>query len=256
MLTETWTNQNMNIDIEGYNCHALHRQYKKRNTKRDSGGIAFYVKQTIDAGVKIIKTDSDDIMWLKLCSNFFGMASDILLCLCYTVPENSSRNDIIQQDVFDRIQRHITEFKSTYDANDRDVKFCVAGDMNGRTGCLPDYVVHDISKNLSLPDDYIEDNGLDLPHRTNSDKMINNYGRLLLELCKTCSLRILNGRAGTDRGVGKWTCTKHNGPSVVDYVACTADLYDSIVSFYDIIKSLAKYVFKAFLLRSESLHRG
>ena len=82
MLTETWTNQNMNIDIEGYNCHALHRQYKKRNTKRDSGGIAFYVKQTIDAGVKIVKADSDDIMWLKLCSNFFGMASDILLCLC------------------------------------------------------------------------------------------------------------------------------------------------------------------------------
>ena len=66
----------MNINFEGYNCHALHRQYEKRSTKRYSGGIAFYVKQTIDAGVKIVKTDSDDIMWLKLFSNFFGMASD------------------------------------------------------------------------------------------------------------------------------------------------------------------------------------
>ena len=156
----------------------------------------------------------------------------MIYCYVYVILCPKTRAEIIiQQDVFDRIQRHIAEFKSTYDANYRDVKFCVAGDMNGRTVCLPDYVVHDISKNLPLPDDYMEDNGPDMPHRTNCDKMINNYGRLLLDLCKMCSLRILNGRAGSDRGVGKWTCTKYYGQSVVVYVACTADLYDSIVSF-------------------------
>ena len=54
----------------------------------------------------------------------------------------------------------------------------------------------------------------------------------MLDLCKTCSLRILNGRADTYHGVVKWTITKYNGQSVVDYVACTVDLYDRIVSFY------------------------
>ena len=110
--------------------------------------------------------------------------------------------------------------------------------MNGRTGCLPDNVVHDISKNLPLPDDYMKDNGLDMPHSTNngldmphstkSDKIVNNYGGFLQDLCKICSLIILNGRASSDHRVGKWTCTKYNGQSLV---ACTADLYDSIVYF-------------------------
>ena len=35
--------------------------------------LQIYVKQTIDAGVEIIKTYSDDIMWLKLCSSFFDI---------------------------------------------------------------------------------------------------------------------------------------------------------------------------------------
>ena len=34
-----------------------------------------------------------------------------------------------------------------------------------------------------------------------------------------------------DKGIGKWTCTKYNGRSVVDYVLCSHNLYPAIKSF-------------------------
>ena len=60
---------------------------------------------------------------------------------------------------------------------------------------------------------------------------VNSYGTQLLELCKCSNLCILNGRIGSDRGIGKFTRTDTTGNSVVDYVVATPKLFDFINYF-------------------------
>ena len=43
--------------------------------------------------------------------------------------------------------------------------------------------------------------------------------------------RIVNGRTGSDKGVGEFTCINRQGKSVVDYVTCPQVLYSSIKQF-------------------------
>ena len=56
-------------------------------------------------------------------------------------------------------------------------------------------------------------------HRLSQDKIINNEGNMLLDMCKSNSMLILNGRCGDDRFTGSMT---FRNQSVIDY---------SIVSF-------------------------
>ena len=59
------------------------------------------------------------------------------------------------------------------------------GDFNGRTG---------------ENDDYIESERelIDMIHRSNCDKLGNSNERLLLDMCKTTEMSIVNGRVGDD----------------------------------------------------------
>jgi hypothetical protein len=54
------------------------------------------------------------------------------------------------------------------------------------------------------------------------------YGERLLELCKSVGLYILNGRVGSDKGVGNTTC---KDASVVDYVIGSAGIFHHVKSF-------------------------
>ena len=78
------------------------------------------------------------------------------------------------------------------------------------------------SSHAPLPGDYDED--VTLPVRSScssQDKKINEYGRKLVNLCISSNLRIINGRLGMDRDIGKYNCIKKNGSSVVDYILCS-----------------------------------
>ena len=48
------------------------------------------------------------------------------------------------------------------------------------------------------------------------DKVVNNYGLKLLEICKILGIHIVNGRFVSD-SVGNMTYVSHSGCSVVDY---------------------------------------
>ena len=66
-----------------------------------------------------------------------------------------------------------------------------------------------------LPDEYTPDRFMD---RYSQDiELVNNNGLLLLDLCKQTAVRILNGRAGDDRGMGKFTFVGSRGSSDYDY---------------------------------------
>ena len=51
----------------------------------------------------------------------------------------------------------------------------------------------------------LEELGIPL-RRANDDKVINQYVRKLLNVCKYNNVFILNGRIGEDKDIGKFTC--------------------------------------------------
>jgi len=55
---------------------------------------------------------------------------------------------------------------------------------------------------------------------------------MLLDLCKQTGLRILNGRVGDDKGIGRYTFVGSSGSSfIVDYVITTQNLFSFVDTF-------------------------
>ena len=226
LFTETWTNEEQCLQVEGFTHYPLHRKLKLKNARRDSGGLLIYISNRLVNEEIIFKTVDDCIIWLKLNGNLFGLNDPLLLCLCYNVPSNSSREVFVQQNIFDLISDDIFYFENMFNTM---CNFVIMGDMNSRVGSHLDYVENEYLINLNmLPDDYVADVPL---KRTSQDKILNENGNYLLNFCKATGMRILNGRIGEDKGVGKFTCITHNGCSVVDYVLCRTDLINNFSSF-------------------------
>ena len=60
---------------------------------------------------------------------------------------------------------------------------------------------------------------------------VNKHGANLLELCQTGSLLIINGRLGSDKGIGEFPRVDTTGYSTVDYMLCNPDLFSKITYF-------------------------
>ena len=107
---------------------------------------------------------------------------------------SSSRAALVEMDVLDRISNYI--IKIANDTNDC-YNILICGDLNSRFGNEKDYVVFDNDANIEiLPIDYNID--VHIP-RFSQDSIVNTNGRKLLDFCKLNSLRIANGRMGSDR---------------------------------------------------------
>ena len=102
-------------------------------------------------------------------------------------------------------------------------KFHIVGDLNARTGEMNDFIENDDVSYLPVPDDYIMEDSL-IKTRANKDKVMNNAGKNLIELCKTCDLRIANGCVGNEAGIGDYTFMNYCGHSAIDYVLCSSSL--------------------------------
>ena len=55
-----------------------------------------------------------------------------------------------------------------------------------------------------------------IPPRTNKDKILDQHGRRLLDLCKCSNFVSANGRLGDDFSVGVYTFCYSQGMSTVD----------------------------------------
>ena len=69
--------------------------------------------------------------------------------------------------------------------------------------------------------------------RFNSDQIANNNGLKLIECCRTFGLRIVNGRFGDAKNIGKFTYyyNKNGSKSVVDYIIMSDALLPLISAF-------------------------
>ena len=113
--------------------------------------------------------------------------------------------------------------------------------FNARTGEEYDYVVNDNSTYIPIYDEY--DNDIELIVRKSKDTRVTEYGRKLLDLCKTTGVRILNGRVGDDTGVGKFTFHCSRGSSLVDYIMCSVGFMVNIIDFkiIDVVQQISDH---------------
>ena len=90
LLTETWTDEYSDVSFPGFKTFYLSRTNRKSNTKRNSGGIAFFIREKYYTQNMLIKSDGDNILWLRFVGTFFDLTSDLFVCLCYVTPSDSS----------------------------------------------------------------------------------------------------------------------------------------------------------------------
>jgi len=88
----------------------------------------------------------------------------------------------------------------------------ITGDMNSRVGEKLDFIVHDSVNNITDDNLYAPDC---TSVRASVDKGSNSHGIKLIDLCKSTSLRIVNGRVG-DNCRSTYFC--HSGSSVIDFL--------------------------------------
>ena len=235
LLSETWTCEGENYTIPGFKYYNFPRQYIHPNAKRGSGGIGVLIRDIHVNKVDISGHKEDIIVWVRLRKECFGFLRDVMLGCVYIAPEHSTHT---REDAFNMLESEIACI-----SKDQDIMIC--GDYNARTGLLPDFSAHCLSGNDdSLPvkvpsDDLIGeqitrcliDRGMLLRY-SEDNKSVNNYGKKLLDMCKTTGLLIVNGRIGLDKGLGKYTRSDTTGNSVVDYVICSPNLFVKINDFY------------------------
>ena len=98
--------------------------------------------------------------------------------------------------------------------------FILAGDFNARTGVERDFLVDKNSKSPPADDLPIPD---DASQTKKFDRLVNDHGTFLLEMCKSLDLRISNGRCKGDT-FGQITFHGNQGISTVDYVIVSHDV--------------------------------
>ena len=88
-------------------------------------------------------------MWIKLCKEVFSFERDVYICLCYVVPKNSTRRNMIGRDVFHRLQMDLPYFDSQSECENW---YIITGGFNARTSNAADFVSHDTDYYIPLPD--------------------------------------------------------------------------------------------------------
>ena len=225
MFTESWGTEYTNFHVPGFQYFNLNRHEYKPNSKRASGGIIIYVKGSIlkpNYNVMLMK-DNDDIIWLKFDETNSIFSNCIYVCLCYNVHSGTSRQGLIDTDIFDRLLVHIEQIKA--DSYDFNYSFLICGDFNARVGELKDFLSGDNNRYIdALPDDYISDTNI---RWVTQDKTVNENGYNLIDFCRHTGLRIANGRIGEDAEVGKCTYVGSAGTSLIDHVIVSENLFPS-----------------------------
>ena len=157
--------------------------------------------------------------------NLSNKLKDLYICIAYILPVKSP---YYSEDIFPSIQNDILLF------NKNESCLLLIGDINARTADLPDYL--DTSGNKYIDTCHITSHcaqPLITTERVNSDHQSNTHGHKVIDLRKTCNLRILNGRK-LDDSFGQATFFSNEGcPGTID-CAIISDMYFHQVSSFTV----------------------
>ena len=98
------------------------------------------------------------------------------------------------------------------------------GDLNGKTREGEDFVVDENDRHSPINVPFYTNRDQILIRKNMDDHVIDEQGKIILDLCKSASLRILNGRTQGDKQ-GQFTRysirNTNDKPSVIDYALCS-----------------------------------
>lgn len=152
---------------------------------------------------------TSEYQWLKLCKIFFHLKKDVYLCLIYFAPKCSvNLLEMIEKDINDK-------YSPKGD-------IIITGDLNARTASVLDYIINDTTTHIPINNDKYQVDQI-TERRVSGDKIVDSRGKELIDLCIGNQLRILNGRC-CDNTIGKYTCFKPKGSSVIDYLFSIRDI--------------------------------
>ena len=169
-----------------------------------------FIRRTIRKGVKLNKDVDDDCLEVILDKCFFGFSKNVRILFTYASPLNSPYTRARSETILEKIETYIEDGRHTV---------FVMGDLNGRTKKEEDFVRDSADKHSPIGDipGYITDTQM---NRNNRDThAIDEQGKMILDICKANSLRILNGKTKGDE-FGTFTRNpkrKNENPSVIDY---------------------------------------
>ena len=231
-LCETHSDANTHINVDGFSAFQINRD---KSGKKSHGGIAILVRKEISSGVKFLKARTNDMAWVCLKKDFFHTKNDIYMAMIYISPANSTYTKQLEYDVFEVIEDEIAKYSSKG-------QVLIMGDLNSRTSTVKDFIdsknAHYIPTSFSFNEDckYVDRSSQDC-------KIVQcTFGKQLIDLCISASLKIVNGRMLGD-STGKYTCHKYNGSSVVDYVIADHTTFAQIRYFrvHDLVGSLSDH---------------
>ena len=132
------------FNVPNFRFFELNRTVYKSTTKRASGGIIVYIRESLinQDSVVFLCTDSDDIIWLRL-DDIANLRENLFLCLCYNLPSGTSRQGLNEESIFDRISSYMVHLQSV---SDKPCRFIICGDMNARVANMNDFVADDASR--------------------------------------------------------------------------------------------------------------
>lgn len=222
-LSETKANYIADDEFSGFNSFFSPKKVQNKRSKK-SPELAILVNEKVKKFTKIIEnTSSDWILWLMVGENSENI--EFILGCTYIPCEGSTYHN---DHIFDDIADDILSFQADFD-----VPLILMGDFNARTATKNDFTHfdNDITVDNVFQDESNSLKELNLQNRYSNDKVTNLNGNLLLELCKSFDLRILNGRFGDDKNVGDFTCHTSQGKSVVDYIITSDCLLPHVIDF-------------------------
>jgi hypothetical protein len=198
-----------------------------------NSSVGILIKNDVFPFIDIL--DSEDscihVLWIKVHKEVFGQA--FLLGSVYVPNEGSVHHN---HHWSDDLANNVSALSARYD-----LPVVLVGDFNARTGRLDDFaLVDEVVANECgfIPDsDLLIDTKEDLvslgvePNRCNRDGQVNNNGRSLIELCQAFNLKVVNGRFGSDIGVGEFTYETARGKSTIDYIIMSSGMLPLVTEF-------------------------
>ena len=107
LMTETWADEFSDLSVDGFKLISLNRTERKQSAKRNSGGIALYIRDSFYEYCTLLERSGDDIICIKIDKQILNLPNDLYVFLCYIIPSGSSREVFVDLDVLDRLSNFI-----------------------------------------------------------------------------------------------------------------------------------------------------
>ena len=211
-LTETFAAPNLDITKHLPDFETLQSPGIKLSTHgRRSGGVMMLVRKHLMSRCTLLDTECDTMLALRIQNR--SLDDTIIICAYippidspYYCDKNMSSNLVVLEEV-------LLRFQEKYPGSD----FLICGDMNARIASWDTQ-----SEEAEYEDDWYDQGGTFctcdnyLSPRRSQDRTVNNFGKLLMNLCKVHHALVLNGCTRSDR-TGQYTYLSPTGDSVIDY---------------------------------------